>query len=105
MVRFDSGRGGAVRRMRSDRQYRGREFPELVVLRNLRRDSDCRDSAALRGHAHRDVSVAAADRLLEPEYPDGMHRLAHLFQSDLRSVQPNLRKLRWRQLARRMKHR
>ena len=73
----------AARRMRSGRQYRGREFSELAVLRNLRRDPDRRDSANLRRDAPRDLPVAAADCVFEPRGPDGMHRVAHLLQPNL----------------------
>src|SRR5208337_4408268 len=66
--------------MRSRRQHRGRKFPELAVLRNLRRDPNRPDSANLRRDARRELPVAAANCVFEPH---GMHRLAHLLQSNL----------------------
>ena len=69
--------------MRSRRQYRGREFPKLAVLRNLRRDPHRRDSPALRDYARRELPVAAANCVFEPHHPPRMHRMAHLLQSNL----------------------
>src|SRR5262249_35587037 len=65
LIAAGTGAGGRVRRMQSDHQYRGSEFPGLALLRHRRGSRGGAVSPAFPRAPNRALPVAAAAGLLQ----------------------------------------